>query len=398
MMDSPRPSPPRLARALFQWWSKRADVEDLLGDMDEYFLYNVAEKGKIKAQFIYFKQVISLSFSFALARRKEASSYSNYYTTNSLSMINNYFKIAFRNFSKHKVFTSINILGLAMGMSICLLALAVSVSIYRSDEFHEKKDRIYQVNTFIGDDSDHETYASTFNAAGDYMAEKYPFIESVVKIKTGFEPEIEQRGNLLKFSGYFADPSFFDVFDFPLISGDPRSALVDPFSIVLTRSVAEVLFRDEDPIGQVLETVQGTYHVTGVIEDVKQTHFNFTVLTSFQTYVALQPTIDLKSDWRNYRNNYVYLLLKPDTHESTLTAALEQAAGRASEFNVEQTIQLESVVLSDVVPRWDISNAIGIGWDQPSMIFFMFLGLLILLPAVFNYTNLSMARMLKSAK
>jgi ABC-type antimicrobial peptide transport system permease subunit len=389
--------PPKVARKAFEWWSKKADTEDLLGDIDEYFQYNIAEKGKFAALIIYFKQILSLSFSYALKKRKRSASYSSYYYSNSPAMVKNYFKIAVRNFSKHKLFTSINILGLALGMSICLLALSIGVSIYSSDEFHEKKDRIFQVNTFIEDENT-KTYGSTFHALGDYMGEKYPFIERVVKIKEGFKPEFKHHGHKLDFRGYFANESFFEVFSFPLISGNPETVLAKPFDIVLTKTVAETLFKDQDPIGQILETEYGSFNVTGVMADLKQTHLYFQVLTSYETYEQLQSTIDLKSDWVNYRNNYVYLLLKPETNAQTLSDALAQVSEKASEFNPNHPIALESIVLDKVVPRWNISNALGIGWDQPSLIFFMSIGLLILLPAVFNYTNLSIARALKRAK
>ncbi|MEQ9403361.1 MAG: FtsX-like permease family protein [Cyclobacteriaceae bacterium] len=398
MTNRPNQTPPLFARKVFEWWSKKADTEDLLGDIDEYFQYNLEEKGKLKAQIIYFKQVISLSFSYALLKRKRSASFSGYYSTNSIAMIKNYFKIALRNFSKHKLFTSINILGLALGMSICLLALSMFVSIYKFDEFHTKKDRIYQVNTHIETTSDRTLFASTFNSVGEYMAEKYPFIEQVVKIKEGFRPEIKHRGNLLNFSGYYADPAFFEVFTFPLISGDPVNALSKPFSVVITKSVAETLYKNENPIGKVLETNYGSFNVTGVIDDLKQTHFYFEVLTSYQTYEQINPSLRLSNDWVNYRNNYVYLLLKPDTKEQALRESLAQVATRASEFNPEQTITLQSNPLPEMTPQWIISNGLGVGWDLPTMLIFMAVGFLILLPAVFNYTNLSIARALKRAK
>jgi putative ABC transport system permease protein len=391
-------NPPALIRKAFIWWCKRADVEDLIGDIDEFFYHNLEQKGKLKAQIIYLKQVISLSLSYSIKKRKKSAAYSSYYSNNSFAMFKNYFKIAIRNFSKHKLFASLNIFGLALGMSICLLVLSITVAIYRSDEQHVNKDRTYQINTYTENETDTKTYASTFHAVGNYMHEEYPFIERVLKIKDGFDPEVKHGGSHLNFDGHFADPSFFEVFSFPMISGNPRTALSQPFSIVLTKSVAEKLYRDENPIGKILDTDFGSFNVTGVMEDPTQTHLYFEVLTSYQTFVQLQSTIDLKSDWKSYRDNYVYLLLKRGTKESTLAEALKQTATKASEFHPNHMIELESMILSGVVPRWNVSNALGIGWDQPSLIFFMSIGLLILLPAVFNYTNLSIARALKRAK
>ncbi|MFH6983666.1 ABC transporter permease [Marinoscillum luteum] len=398
MKKSRTPSPPRLAQRIFQWWAGSADTEDLLGDLDEQFVYNLQTKGRRRSQWIYSLQVCSLLFSYALRKRKRAASYSTYYPNNSMAMLQNYFKIAIRNFQKQKLFTVINIVGLALGMSICLLALSMFVSIFRFDEFHTQKDRIFQVNTRIADRNQKDLYASTFNAVGDYMGEKYPFIEQVIKIKSGFNPEIHHQGNLMSFHGYFAGSSFFETFSFPLISGNPATALAEPFSIVLTKSMAETLFRDTNPMGKTLETATGTYRVTGVMADLKQTHFYFQVLTSHQTYEILHAGTNLQSDWKTYRNNYVYLLLKPNTSPEALSDALAQVSARASEFNPDRSIILESTKLARIIPSWSISNGLGVGWDLPTMIFFMALGLLILMPAIFNYTNLSVARALRRAK
>ncbi|MEQ8241696.1 MAG: FtsX-like permease family protein [Cyclobacteriaceae bacterium] len=398
-MKSGNPHPPKLADRLLQWFAGSAYMEDLLGDLEETYAIDHSEKGKRKADIIYWQHVLSIILSYALKRRKKNASYSSYFSDHSLSMFNNYFKIAFRNFSKHKFFTIINIIGLALGMSISLLVLSITLAIYKSDDLQANKDRIFQINTSIVDEElNTKTYGSTFHAVGNHLEGKYPFVESVVKIKNGFNPEIKHQGGEMKFHGYFADPSFFEVFSFQMISGNPQTALLKPFSIVLTQSVANKLFRDQDPIGQVVETKMGSFSVTGVMEDLKQTHFLFDVLASYQSFDQLETITNLKTDWNNYRDNYVYALLKPETTQSTLTESLVQTSGIASEFNPNQTIKLESVALKDVVPRWNISNALGIGWDQPSLILFMSIGLLILLPAVFNYTNLSIARALKRGK
>ena len=398
-MKSPsKKNPPRLAIQLLRWWANDADIEDLLGDMEEEYAYHLGRHGKPTAQLNYIRHTFSLILSYSLKRRKQSAAYSNFYFHNTMSMIASYFKIAIRNFSKYKLFTSVNIFGLALGMSICLLALSIAVAIYRSDEHHEHKDRIHQVNTYIWNEEESKTFGSTFPAVADHMKAKYPFIEKTVKIRSGFSPEFNHHGNAISFNGYFAEASFFEVFSFPLLSGDPRTALAEPFSIVLTQSVAETLYKEEDPIGKSLETEQGTYQVTGVMADLKQTHFYFDLLTSHATYEQLVPEANLTNDWSGYRDNYLYLLVQPGTIELSLAEALAQVSATAGEFNPNHTIELESVSLSEVVPRWNLSNAIGIGWDQPSMLFFLSIGLLILLPAVFNYTNLSIARALKRAK
>ena len=388
--------PPGLAQKLLRWYVGAADVEDIQGDLDEVYYDQVDLHGKLKADIKYWIQICSLLFSYGIQSRKSKATYSSYYFSNPFAMFKNYFKIAIRNFSKHKLFTILNIGGLALGMCICLLALSIGVAIYRSDEHHQHKDRIFQINTHIAD-TNGKTYGSTFHAVGEQLETNYPFVEEVLEIQSGFRTSVDHHGNDIDIQGYYADGGFFNLFDFKLISGDPKTALERPYSLILTQQMADKFYRHEDPIGKILETEHGAFTVTGVIEDLKQTHLFFEVLTSYETFNELSSN-QLTNDWVAYRNHYVYALLREGTEDWELDQALADISETAATFNVNKTITLESIGLTAVVPRWNISNALGIGWDQPTMIFFLAIGLLVLLPAVFNYTNLSIARALKRAK
>ncbi|MEM9327489.1 MAG: ABC transporter permease, partial [Bacteroidota bacterium] len=388
--------PPSIPSWLLTKFAGSADIEDLLGDLEEGFEELAREKGLFRARVHHWRHVLSLCFSYALRSRRHATSYSPYYSSGGFGMFRNYVKIASRNFWKHKLFTVLNLLGLALGMSVCLLALSTSVAIVQSDEFHDNKDRIYQINTVIHDEEGKSTYASTFPAVGPHMESEYPFVEAALEIRPGFRPQVHRHGNLLDFHGYYVDPKFFDAFSFDLLQGDPSSALKAPQTMVLTKSVADKLFRDQDPMGQTLDTEEGSFTVTGVMADLKQTHMYFEVLTSQRTIA--RNTTPRADDWQQHRGHYLYLLLRPGTTAETLAEALGQTAEIASGHNAEIGISLASAVLDQVVPRWNIRQAMGIGWDYPSMIFFLFIGFVILVPAVFNYTNLSIARAMKRAK
>ncbi|MEP1033293.1 FtsX-like permease family protein [Ekhidna sp.] len=389
--------PPILAQRLLKWYAGKAELEDIQGDLDEVYGLNLEDTGKLKSDLKYWSQVLSLLFSYGLKKRKSKAAYSPFYHKNSFAMFKNYFKIAIRNFSKHKLFTSLNILGLALGMSICLLALSISVSIYQSDGWQEHKDRIFQINTHIADQESDRTFGSTFNAMGNHLKEQYPFVENAVTIKANFRPEVNHHGNLMNFQGYFTDQSFLDIFSFKLVKGDQKTALTSPSSIVITEKVAQKLFRDEDPIGKTLDTDYGVLNVTGVMENLKQTHFYFEMLTSLENHPQANAT-NFEDDWVNHSRNYVYALLDNPDSEPLLDEALDQITARAASFNPDKEIALKYINLDGVVPRWNISQAIGIGWAEPDILFFLFVGMLVLLPAVFNYTNMSVARALKRAK
>ncbi len=392
------PAPPKLAEQLLKAFAGRADLEDLKGDLDELYLFNRNQSGRLKADLNYWKNALSLVFSYGLKKRKKDASYTPYYTQNSMAMFKNYFKIALRNFSKHKFFTSLNIFGLALGMSISLIALTMTVAVYLLDEFHEKKERIYQINTQIIDDQKDSRYSSTFHATADHLKSNYPFIEAVVPFHTGFNPSVNHHGQDVEFKGYFAGEDFFDVFSFELTQGNPQTALKDPFSLILTEKAAKKLFRDDDPIGQAIETDLGTFNVTGVMKDLHQTHFYFEMLTAYSTYRSLAE-LDLDNDWINFRNNYTYALLREGTSKDQLYDALGETSAKASVFHPQKKITLSPIEVSDIVPiKWNVSNPIGVGWDQPALVFFVAMGILILMPAIFNHTNLTIARSLQRAK
>ncbi|MEM9328220.1 MAG: ABC transporter permease [Bacteroidota bacterium] len=383
---------------MLAWLAGGADLEDIHGDLDEAYAYDRTKSPKWKADLHYWRQVLSLLFSYALRRRKRAASFSPYTSSHSMAMFRNYFKIAFRNFAKHKLFTTLNIFGLALGMSICLIALTVIVTLSLLDEFHENKHRVYQVNTYLGDGVDGANYSSTFYATGDHLRDNYPFVEEIVNISSDFRPVVNHHGHEIPFSGYFADRAFFEVFSFNLISGHPSAVLKDPFSVVLTEKTARKLFREDNPIGKTLETDLGVFHVTGVMENPCQTHFFFDMLTSYET-LTQTAAVDPKNDWKNYRNHYAYLMVEEGTQKEDLDRALSQTAQLASAFHTDKTVTLQAKEVSRLLPiSWNTRNPLGASWDQGSIAFFIGIGLLMLMPAVFNHTNLSIARSLKRAK
>lgn len=226
--------PPKLAQWLLRRIAGKAEFEDIQGDIDEVFLQQLKSSGLLVAKLKYWWNTLSVTFSYALKKRKKNADHSIYYHKNSIAMFKNYFKISIRNLTKQRSFTFLNIVGLALGMSVSLLAIGISVSLFRFDEFHEKKERTYQINTFVDDNNERWWYASTFNAMGIHLKETYPFIEDVIRVKSGFNPAVEHHGTTLDYQGYFVDSNFLDVFSFEMIHGNPGTALNEPNTIVIT--------------------------------------------------------------------------------------------------------------------------------------------------------------------
>jgi putative ABC transport system permease protein len=229
-------------------------------------------------------------------------------------MLKNYLKSFLRNFTGHRLFSAINILGLASGLACCVL-IGVFVAYERTfDHQYERADRIYRVSRdfFPGGDSQLNLRLATMPpAAAELLRQDYPQIEQSARMYPG--NFLIERDNVVSYEqDYWVDPTFFELFDLEWLQGDPATALAAPFSVVVTESVARKYFGDDDPMGQTLAIGgYGPSKVTGVIGDLPDnTHFEFTLLGSMST---LQSIFD-SNFFTRWGNNtfYTYLLLKPD--------------------------------------------------------------------------------------
>jgi putative ABC transport system permease protein len=393
-------NPPALIRKAFIWWCKRADAEDLIGDIDEFFYHNLEQKGKLKAQIIYLKQVLSLSLSYSLKKRKRSAAYSSYYSNNSMTMFKNYFKIAVRNFAKQKLFTTINVFGLAIGMSVSLLILGVLSQVMQYDDFHTNKDKIHRVVTNLKDIEGQRTYATTARGVYEALSKNYPGIKAVVRIDYIFDPVVLHQDNEIELSAIFTDPNYFEVFSFDLERGNETTALLEPFSMVISRSVAEKLYPDEDPMGKVIHTKkQGDYKITGVLkEHPRQTHLGAEVLISYSSVdLDIRKSSSVAESWQDLSHYYVYLLLDEKMTASDFLPALSNLTENANAFLEDKSVAFELQAFTNISPgRYLFRDNTHFDWLGCVGLFG--LGLLILIPACLNYTNLMIARALKRAK
>ncbi|MFY0598840.1 MAG: ABC transporter permease [Cyclobacteriaceae bacterium] len=387
-------NPPRLAEIIFAWIVGRADLEDIQGDLDEVFYQDLDKKGSFRAKANYWVQVVSLFFSYALKKRKSNASFSPYSASSGWGIFKNYFKVAFRSLVKERLFTTINIVGLAVGMSVNLLIIAILSQVLQFDDFHINKDHIYRVLTEVEDENGKYTYASTFEPVYEGFSKDYSGIKQIVCVDNKFNPTIQHYDEKITLSGAQVDASFFEVFSFDLAKGNKFTALAEPNSIVLSRKIAEKLFRNEDAFGKVIEIHNEPYEVTGILKDhPKQTHLNFDVLVSFNSNDN-----DVAADkWSNYRYAYTYLMLDETKKPSDFDFALSDLNLKINSQNDKASVRLSLQPLKDISPGGNIYND-NTPFDWITCVLLFFLGLLILIPACFNYTNLTIARALKRAK
>ncbi|MBT1705472.1 ABC transporter permease [Chryseosolibacter indicus] len=326
-------------------------------------------------------------------------------------MIKNYILVAFRSLKRNRFFSVINIFGLAISMSICLGIIMLVADQLTYDRYNTKRDRIYRVITRNlnpdGSPSGND-YATSPLPLAKTLADKYAGIEDAVRIRRGFgNPWIEFEQNVnIPLAGFFADPKILDVFEYELEYGDATTALMEPYSVVLTKKAARKLFKQENPVGEVIKVGKlGEYKVTGVIkEKLFKSHIVFEALASYATVESLEAnnTIGKDDNWDNYTAGWVYLLLNNKTsineiegHLNEITKKYRTDDGSASE---KQVLQHYLQNICDVTPGPFINNPIGPFMPLIFVYFFGGLALIVMLTSCFNYTNLSIARSLTRAR
>ena len=224
-----------------------AAVEDFEVSFDE----NLENMGDFRARLVFWYNVLSLSIASFF-----------YLFIWRISMLRNYFKITIRNIFKHKGFSFINILSLSAGMAVGFLAIQFVAYFYTFDKFHDNGERIFRVNTSRSYKMITEKLME-IHTAGNYATSPLPLsqtllneingIEKAVTIKTNFRGSAIYNENKINMSGYYSSPDFFNLFKYELERGNPDTALVKPYSIVLTQKLSDKFFYFIDPIGNVLK-------------------------------------------------------------------------------------------------------------------------------------------------
>jgi putative ABC transport system permease protein len=320
-------------------------------------------------------------------------------------MWKNYLKVAFRNLMRYKIFSFINIFGLGVSMALSLIVITLVLDQYKYDRHNTQKERIFRVNTLS---EKYKPSATTTMALKEALLNEVPGVEKVGRIKRGFGNlsmmDFKQDVNI-PITGYFADPEILQIFEFELESGNPATALKDPYSVVLTREIADKLFKNSNPIGESIKVGnQGEYKVTGILKDKpdQKSHVMFEGLASFATLKSLNPAdstgFDPLQSWKQDHEGYLYMLLQEETSSEQVQAQLHQIAKDhyAADDPNKHDFSLQN--LADIALGPDINNPIGPFLPRIFVIFLSALAAIVMLTSCFNYTNLSIARSLTRAK
>ncbi|WP_266368333.1 ABC transporter permease [Tellurirhabdus rosea] len=303
-------------------------------------------------------------------------------------MFQSYLKIAWRNLWKNRVYSGINVLGLAVGLAVCALITLYVADELSFDRHHERSDRIYRVVHHASWSGRDLNLAVTSAPYAPALQQTFPEIEKTVRILTEGGGVLQHGETKVESDDIvFADASLFQVFSHPFLYGDPATALAKPQSIVLTKSLATRLFADAGKaVGQtVLFENNFPNLVTGVIEDVPQnSHLVFSGVRSLPT--------GFTDDWQNF-SLYTYLLLKPGADAPKLAARFPAFFERFIKPEMgDVNYRMELQPLTAIHLHSNLDFEYGPNGNSQTVAIFSLIGALILLLAGINYTNLAMAR------
>lgn len=315
-------------------------------------------------------------------------------------MLKNYLRIAFRNLVRNKSYSFINILGLATGLTCTIIIALYVIHELSYDKFHENKDRLYRVVESYNSEGQENWYATTFSALAPNLKAEFPAIKHITHIHptnglvTAGENQRYQEDEII-----YADSSFFEMFSFPLISGNPASVLDQPLSVVITQPIAQKFFGTQNPVGESItfNDQRGSFEleITGVAESPpSNSHIQFEYIFSYE---SLRNTRPWEYNKWYYPPMYTYVELNSNESIADLKAAFPdfqrkyvgaEAHLRDLDLQPITQIQLFSDLENELSPTSDVSY----------IYLFAAIGLFILLIACINFMNLATAKSMKRSR
>jgi len=312
-------------------------------------------------------------------------------------MLRNYLKITLRNIAKQKSYSFINIAGLALGLALFILIARFIQFEFSFDQFHKNYDQIHRVEYNL--DGKGRLIAFSHPPLGTLLSRDFPEIEQFTRFLNMDNGVLLSTNNDQKYTeddGWWAEHTFFEVFSYQLLQGDPKTALVESNCIVLSQKLAEKYFPDEEPLGKVLRynnTID--CKVTGVLENCPaNSHIQYSFLISYPTYKTIAGS-DYFDSWNNIAN-YTYVLLAKDTNLEALNARLSTVLKKYWRDDLEVPLYLKP--LAQFHFHSNVVGEIGQRGDMNKIIIFSAIGLFILLIACINFMNLATARAAKRTK
>ncbi|WP_192346746.1 ABC transporter permease [Algoriphagus sp. Y33] len=388
-------SPPKLFLHFFRWYCHPRMLDYIEGDLMEVYERNVKVSGKRKADRKFILDVLLL-FRPGIIRPRRP-----YQNLNTYSMYKSYFKIGWRTLLRNQEYAVINIAGLALSITCCILIFALISHHLGFDDFHPEKADTYRIVTEM--QSETASYSSGVpTPLGGLIRENQTFWKYIAR--TYKAPNIlvtlKNDRESLKYKEpegiVFVEPDFFGIFDFPLSKGSFESVLKEPNTAVITERLSKKYFGDDDPVGKSLwvdNTLALT--ITGVLRDLpSNTDFRSEIVVSYPAFTTYMPWLASENFWSGISGNFqCYTVLNPGVSVGQVEEAL---AYYAKEYpigsNTKNIYHLQG--LSDI----HFNAKYGGAMDKSSLWILSAVGLFLLLTACVNFVNMATAKALRRSK
>ncbi|HEX6225082.1 MAG TPA: ABC transporter permease [Chryseolinea sp.] len=373
--------------------------EEIEGDLIQQFNRNLVAGGKHKAKRTLFVSTIRYMRCGILFRNRLSTD------SHGINLLSTYFTLAGRNFSKHKVFSFINVLGLAVAITAFFYIIQYIAFETSFDRYHANHDRIYRIALEqYENNSLKNAYAKSYPGIYRFLNESIPEVETATRFiktpaNTGFL--FGRNNRIFNESGGFinADANFFKVFPTLLVRGNAHTALKNPNSIVISESIAKKVFGNEDPLGQRLDPIGErsgtTLIVTGILSDISpNTHFHANFVAKVED---VWPEV-IENDWAPTLI-FNYALLKEKTDPAVVASKVNKILDQAS-MNAHAVKGAKAVLqpLTDIHLQSHFSDEYEGNGNQTLVYLLLAIGIIILLMSWINYINIETARFLKRAK
>ncbi len=306
-------------------------------------------------------------------------------------MLLNYLKVALRGLARNKLYTLINIVGLAIGLAGCLLIVGFVSNELSFENTHEKADRIYRVAGYHEVSDSKLVTARAVPALAPALREGRPEIETAVRFRVWDDTRFEIDGQALSGAkSLVAEPELLEIFTLPLLAGNASTALKDPYTLLVTEDAGKLYFGDEDPIGKTIRMQGADLQVTGVLQNLPantQLGCDFVI-----AYATLADFTADENPWTTLGEDYVYALLHEGADPGSVTAALPGIF--AEHLDVEEAAKFHFHLqpLKDIYLHSNLSWELQPTGDLSSIYLFSCIAVLILVIACINFVNISTAR------